>query len=702
MKHYLILIFALSFALFCACDMEQENLTDEESSEIDNSLTEEEINNGILTPEVLWKFNRIGSAHLSPGGESVIFTMTKYSVEKNTGRTHIYKIPTDGSEKQQLTSGENSCHSPQWIKNGESIAYLSADTTGNQLWVMDADGETAEIRSRVKGGINHFSISPDGEKLLYCKDVKMNDLATDKYPDLPEANVHIATDLMYRHWDHWDDGTRSHIFVADLGEELTEEGKDIMEGENYDAPMSPYFDFSEIAWSPDSKKIAYTCKKMNGVEYSVSTDSDIYLYDCDSGETENLSAPNPGYDKHPVFSNDGEKLAWEQMKEPRYESDRARLVVYNFEDKSLTNYTKKFDESVSSINWSDDNKKIYFISGTEATYQVYCISLESGLITQLTSGRHNYNGLEVQGDQMLASKMAMDMATELFLLDNEGQSKQLTRVNKHIYDNIEMGKVRKEWVETTDGKQMLVWEILPPGFDETKEYPAILYCQGGPQSAVSQFFSYRWNFEIMSAAGYVVIAPNRRGLPTFGTEWNEQISGDYPGQNMKDYFSAVDAFKTKDYIDADNIGAVGASYGGFSVYWLAGHHEGRFSAFISHCGMFNLESMYNATEEYWFVNKDFGGAYWEKDNDIAQRTYANSPHKFVDKWDTPIMMITGENDFRIPYTESLQAFNAAQLNDVPSKLLVFPEASHFVLQPQDAVLWQREFKGWLDKWLKDQ
>ncbi len=699
MKKSLTIISVLALAFFVGCMPE----TQEESSaeSIDNSLTQEEKDGGILTPEILWKFNRIGAAHLSPDGTEVLYTMTKYSVEKNTGRTHIYKVPVDGGDPVQLTSGEASCHTPEWLNGGKQIAYLSADDTGTQLWSMDADGENAKKRTEIEGGVNYVDVAPGGEKILFCQDVKMNELAEDKYPNLPEANVHIATDLMYRHWDHWDDGTRSHIFVAPFGDELITEGKDIMEGENYDAPLSPYFDYSEIAWSPDAKHIAYTCKKMNGVDYSISTDSDIYLYTCESGETENISAPNPGYDKHPVFSHDGSKLAWEQMKKPRYESDRTRLVVYDMTSGELTNYTEDFDQNVSSINWSDDDETIFFISGIEATYQIYKIRLANGMITQLTEGRHNYGGLDVQGETLLAGKTAMDMAKELYALTDEGKATQLTNVNAHIYDAIDMGEVRKEWVETTDGKEMLVWEYLPPNFDPNKEYPAILYCQGGPQSAVSQFFSYRWNFAIMAANGYVVIAPNRRGLPSFGSQWNEQISGDYPGQNIKDYLSATDAFKTKAYIDEENIGAVGASYGGYSVYYLAGHHEGRFSAFISHCGMFNLESMYNSTEEYWFVNKDFGGAYWEEDNKVAQRTYANSPHKFVDKWDTPIMMITGEYDFRIPYTESLQAFNAAQLHDVPSKLLVFPEESHFVLQPQNAVLWQHEFKGWLDKWLKN-
>ena len=699
MKHiWKIALFLPLLSLLSCGDNSENQSKNEEALVIDNSLTEAEKTGGILTPEILWKFNRIGSASLSPDGSTVVLTVTKYSLEANKGQTHIYIVPVKGGEMTQLTDGNTSCYNPEWIENGKRIAYLTADENGTQVWTMTTEGKDAKKITEIEGGINYFDMAPNGEKILWCADVKLEDNIQDIYPDLPKANVHMTDKLMYRHWNHWEDDSYSHIFVAKTGDLITE-GKDIMEGEKYDAPLSPYFDFSEINWSPSSDMIAYTCKKMSRNEYAVSTDSDIYLYHCENGETENISAPNPGYDKYPVFSNDGSKIAWEQMKIAGYESDRTRLVVYDLNEKKQNNLTEDFDQSVSSVNWSDNDDEIYFISGINATYQIYKINLKSNEIKQITDGWHNYNSIEIQGDKILANRMSMSQASELYLHEPAVET-QITHVNQFIYDDIKMGDVRQEWVETTDGKQMLVWLILPPDFDENKEYPAILYCQGGPQSAVSQFFSYRWNFQIMAANGYVVIAPNRRGLPTFGSEWNEQISGDYGGQNMKDYLSATDAMSAKPFIDENRIGAVGASYGGFSVYWLAGHHEGRFKAFISHCGMFNLESQFNGTEEYFFVNHDLGGAYWEKDNEIAQHSYANSPHRFVDKWDTPILIITGEHDFRIPYTESLQAFNAAQLNGVESKLLVFPEETHFVLKPQNAVLWQREFKNWLDTYLK--
>lgn len=702
MKMKNIWIFTLIIPLFMmvSCDKQLPSNIDEEALVIDNSLTNEEIEGGILTPEILWKFNRIGGAVLSPDGENVVFSMTKYSLLENKGQTHLYTIPAVGGEYTQVTEGNASCYNPEWIENGSKIAFLTADEDGTQMWSMNPDGTNLVKRTKIEGGINYFDVSPDGSKILWCQDVKMDKNATDVYPDLPKTNVHMTTSMMFRHWNHWEDGSYSHIVYSNFSKEVIESGNDIMKDEAFDAPLSPYFDFSEISWSPKAKYIAYTCKKMKSVEYATSTNSEIYLYNCENEKTENISAPNPGYDKYPVFSNNGQKIAWQQMKIAGYESDRSRLVIYDIASKKTENVTEDFDHSVTSVNWNSDDSEIYFITGFNATYQVCKINLDTKSITTLTEGWHNYNSIELVNGKMLATRMSMSMAVELFVLNLDGEDNQLTHANKFIYDNIEMGEVREEWVETTDGKKMLVWLILPPNFDESKKYPAILYCQGGPQSAVSQFFSYRWNFQIMAANGYVVIAPNRRGLPSFGSEWNEQISGDYGGQNMKDYFSATDTMAAKPFIDEDRIGAVGASYGGFSVYWLAGHHEKRFKAFISHCGMFNLESQYNGTEEFFFVNHDLGGAYWEKDNKIAQKSYANSPHNFVDKWDTPILIISGENDFRIPYTESVQAFNAAQLNGVPSKLLIFPEECHFVLQPQNAVLWQREFKGWLDKWLK--
>jgi len=465
--------------------------------------------------------------------------------------------------------------------------------------------------------------------------------------------------------------------------------------------MSPYFDQSEISWSPDGKIIAYTCKKLTGKEYTLSTNSDIYLYNLELGETQNITEGMPGYDKYPVFSPDGKKIAFRSMETPGYESDKDRLFLYDLTTGEKEYLTENFDESVSSLKWDKEGSSIYFISGIKATFQMYTIDVETKETEQITHGVHNYNSLSLSGEYLVGEKMSMSMATEIFSIDKKtGEEKQFTFTNRHIYNDIEMGKVEERWIKTTDNKEMLVWIIYPPEFDPGKKYPAILYCQGGPHGAVSQFFSFRWNFQIMAAHDYIIVAPNRRGLPTFGTEWNNQISGDYGGQNMKDYLSAIDAMKKEPFIDEDRLGAVGASYGGFSVFWLAGHHEKRFKVFISHCGIYNFESMYGATEESFFVNYDLGGAYWEKENQTAQKSYATSPHKFVQNWDTPILIITGANDFRIPYTESLQAFNASQLQGIPSRLLFFPEETHFVLKPQNSILWQREFFGWLDKYLK--
>jgi dipeptidyl aminopeptidase/acylaminoacyl peptidase len=698
---YLFLIVAV---VFVSCKPEAEVKPEEIFAMPDVSLSDEEIANGILTPEILWKFGRISDPQLSPDGNTIIYNITYYSVDENKGYTHVFSIPMEGGEPKQLTIGNYSCFNPRWINNGDQIAFLSSETDTVQLWTMKADGSEKTQISNLDISINAFKIAPDNTKVLIISDVKLDQTPTEIYTDLPKANVIIADDLMYRHWNNWHDYAYSHIFVADFDGKSVGNPVDIMQGERWDAPMSPYFDDSEICWSPDSKKIAYTCKKMTGKQYALSTDSDIFIYDLESETTNNITQGMLGYDKYPVFSPDSKMIAWSSMETPGYEADKTRLFIMDFETGSKTYLTEDFDFGVSNIIWpaeEGNTDNIYFISDINATQQIFGINVKTREIVQFTEGAHDIFSMQYHQNKFIAQKMSISMATELFEVEKSGEQRQLSFTNKHIYDNIEMGRVIEKWVPTTDGKQMLVWLILPPKFDATKEYPAILYCQGGPQSAVSQFFSYRWNFQIMAANGYVVIAPNRRGLPGFGTEWNAQISGDYGGQNMKDYMSAVNAFKGEPYIDEDRIGAVGASYGGFSVFWLAGHNEDNtFKAFISHCGMFNLESQYAATEEMFFVNHDLGGAYWEKENKIAQKSYENSPHNFVDKWNAPILIITGGYDFRIPYTESLQAFNAAQLNGVESKLLVFPEETHFVLKPQNSILWQREFKAWLDKYLK--
>lgn len=507
----------------------------------------------------------------------------------------------------------------------------------------------------------------------------------------------VITDLMYRHWDSWTDYKHSHIFIASYQNGKISQVKDIMKDEPYDSPMAPYYESEEIAWAPDGKSIAYTCKKMTGKAYALSTNSDIFLYNLETGKTINLTFGMEGYDRFPVFSPDSKKIAWQSMATPGYESDKDRLMIVDLTNGAVKDITSSFDESVSNIIWNEDGNSIYFISGIKATFQVYNVDLHSGNIKKLTDGWHDYTSLKRSNGAMIGERMSFSMATEIFRISDSGKEQQLTFTNKNIYETIKLGSIRERWIKTTDGKQMLVWIILPPDFDSTKRYPAILYCQGGPQSAVSQFFSYRWNLQLMAAQGYIIIAPNRRGLPTFGSEWNDQIAGDYGGQNIKDYLNAVDELKKEPYIDPNRLGAVGASDGGFSVFYLAGNHHKRFKVFIAHCGMFNLESQYAETEEVFFTNHDLGGPYW---NVPRPKSYDFSPHRFVQNWDTPIMIVTGANDFRIPFTEGLQAFNVAQLKGIPSKLLFFPDESHWVLKPQNSLLWHREFYGWLNKWLK--
>lgn len=693
-----ILVFLV---ILCSCSSNNQKEKQGLEPVFSSELTAEEIEGGRMTAEILWKFGRVHEAQVSPDGKNILYGLTRYDPPTNKSNTDIYRIPVEGGAPIQITSFKGHESNYRWHPSGNKIGFLSEEGGTVQIWEVAMDTETPKQISNIKDGINGFEYSPTGEKVFYIKNVKLDKTPNDLYPDLPLVNVRIINNLMYRHWNAWHDYAYSHIFVADYSDGNIQEGKDIMEGETFDSPLSPYFDQSEISWSPDGKFIAYTCKKLTGKEYTLNTNSDIYLFNLESGETQNITEGMPGYDKYPVFSPDGKKIAFQSMETPGYESDKDRLFLYDLTTGEKEYLTENFDESVSSMKWDKEGSSIYFISGIRATFQMYKIDVETKETEQITHGVHNYNSLSLSGEYLVGEKMSMSMATEIFSVDKKtGEEKQLTFTNRYIYDHIEMGKVEKRWIKTTDNKEMLVWIIYPPEFDPGKKYPAILYCQGGPHGAVSQFFSFRWNFQIMAAHDYIIVAPNRRGLPTFGTEWNNQISGDYGGQNMKDYLSAIDAMKKEPFIDEDRLGAVGASYGGFSVFWLAGHHEKRFKVFISHCGIYNFESMYGATEESFFVNYDLGGAYWEKENQTAQKSYATSPHKFVQNWDTPILIITGANDFRIPYTESLQAFNAAQLQGIPSRLLFFPEETHFVLKPQNSILWQREFFCWLDKYLK--
>jgi dipeptidyl aminopeptidase/acylaminoacyl peptidase len=652
-----------------------------------------------MTPETLWQFGRLGDVQVSPDGNSVLYGVTYFDIQENKGTRDLWIIPAAGGDPVNITNSAVSESSARWRPDGQRIGFLKAVDGNSQLFEMDPDGSNLRQVTSIDGGITGFGYAPDMQHIHFTKRVKVSKaLAKDHHPDLEKANAYIADDLMYRHWDKWNDGTYSHVFVASYADGTVGVAKDIMEGEPWDSPLPPFGGSSQIAWSADGKSLAYVSKKLTGKEWTLSTNSDIYLYHLDSGETENLTPFNEGYDKNPVFSPDGRYMAWESMATPGFESDKSRIMVMDLENRNNLNYSTGFDQSSSGFAWSADSQTLYFVSGIHATYQLYSLSLNSGEIIQITEGHHNYQSVAIAGDHLIAERMSISMPTEIFRVHPaNGAQEQISFVNGEILARTTMGRVEERWVTTTDDKQMLVWVIYPPNFDPGKKYPALLYCGGGPQSAVSQFFSYRWNFQIMAAHDYIVVAPNRRGLPTFGQEWNDQISLDYGGQNMKDYLSAIDAVKTEPFVDENRLGAIGASYGGYSVFWLAGNHDGRFSAFISHCGLFNLESWYAATEEMFFANHDIGGAYWDEPR---PHSYDFSPHLHVHKWDTPMMVIHGAKDYRVPYGEGLQAFNVAQLQGVPSRLLLFPEENHWVLSAQNGILWQREFFKWLDEWLK--
>ena len=679
-----------------------------EPLQIDNALTAEEIAAARLTPEVMWKMGRVGSHALSPDGKTLLYTLTRYNMAENRGVTVIVARNLATGEERELTDLTANAVSPSWSGDGNHIWYATNRGGDMQLWRMDADGSAQTQISKIAGGIEGFGVSPDESHIYYTQYVHAKDVnSADIHKDMDKSKARIYDDLMVRHWDYWDSGKYLHIFVAELSGEGVGEGVDIIGKESaWDAPLAPFFDHAEIAWSPDGKVLAYTCKPLVGTEYAVSTDSDIFLYNLESGATLNLckqsdAYPFVGYDKYPVWSPSGKQIAFRSQERAGNEADKERLMVCDLASGEIKYLTAEFDYHATNVVWADE-ETLYFISPIEATHQICRVAVDGkSAVEVITRGDHDINSFEIVSGKCVGSLMTISMASELFEFNLEnGEKKQITDVNNFVYSNIKLGEVQKRWVKTTDGKRMLVWVILPPEFDENKKYPALLYCQGGPQSVVSQFWSYRWNFQLMAAQGYIVVAPNRRGLPSFGQEWLDQISGDYSGQNIRDYLSAIDDVAKEKWCDKERLGCVGASYGGYSTFYLAGHHQKRFKAFIAHCGIFNFESMYGHTEELFFVNNDYGGSYWDKSNKVAMRSYANSPHKAVDKWDTPIMIITGERDYRIPYTQSLEAFTAARLRGIPSRLVSFENEAHQVFKPQNSLVWNREFFGWLDKYLK--
>lgn len=660
------------------------------------------IKDGRMTPEALWAMGRIGGMNVSPDGKRVVYTVAYYSVPENKSNREVFVMNADGSDNKQITKTGFAENEAVWIKGGTKIAFLCNESGSSQLWEMNPDGTDRKRLSDYDKDIEGFAFSPDEKKVLFISQVKTVNSTADKYPDLDKATGVIITDLMYKHWDEWVT-TVPHPFVADFDGESISNPVDVMEGELFESPMKPFGGIEQLAWNTTSDKIAYTSRKKTGKEYAISTNSDIYVYDLNTKQTTNITEENKGYDMNPTYSPDGKSIAWLSMERDGYEADQNRLMVMNLETGEKTFVSKDFDSNVDSYCWSADCERIYFTGVWHGESQVYQIDLANGnKITPLTEGMYDYASVALLGDKLIAQRHSMSMGDEIYSIDLTGDHTvtQLTFENKHIYDQLTMGKVEERWMKTTDGKQMLTWVIYPPQFDPNKKYPTLLFCEGGPQSPVSQFWSYRWNFQIMAANDYIIVAPNRRGLPGFGLEWNEAVSGDYGGQCMKDYFTAIDEVAKEPYVNKDRLGCVGASFGGFSVYWLAGHHDKRFKAFIAHDGIFNMEMQYLETEEMWFANWDMGGAYWEKQNATAQRTFANSPHKFVDKWDTPILCIHGEKDYRILANQGMAAFNAAVLRGVPAELLIYPDENHWVLKPQNGVLWQRTFFEWLDMWLK--
>ena len=672
------------------------------------------IEGGLMTPEALWAMGRIGDVAVSPDAKKIVYGVSYYSVEQNKSHHTLDIMDAKGENNIKLTTTASNETSPAWIKGGSKIAYISNASGSSQVWEMNPDGTERRQLTNDNSDIEGFLFSPDETKVILVKRVKIKPTTADVHPDLPLAKGFVVDELMYKHWDEWITDA-PHPFIADFDGNSINEGKDMLEGTAYDCPNRPFSGTEQFAWSNDSKKIAYSCIKKTGKEYTVSTDTDIYLYDMVSGETSNLckldaDRSNYGYDTTPMFSPDGKNIAWLSMKRDGYESDQNRLCIMELatgKQKYITGMPDEkgftaFDSNVDSYCWAPDSKSLYFTGTWHGTTQVYNITLK-GKLTKMTDGDYDYQTVRMIGKDLLLTRVSMSAPADIYTMKAKAgaEVKQLTNENKHIFDQIAIGKIEARWCKTADGKDLHSWVAFPPHFDPAKKYPTLLFCEGGPQTPVSQFWSFRWNLQIMAANGYIVIAPNRRGLPGFGLAWNEEISTNYGGNCMSDLLTAIDNISKEPYVDTERLGCVGASFGGYSAMWLAGHHEKRFKAFIAHDGFFNMEQQFYETEESWFTNWDLGGAPYESKEEV-KRSYANSPHKFVDKWDTPILLIHGDRDYRILSSQSMAAFNAARLRGVPAKLLLFPDENHWVLKPQNGILWQRTFFGWLDQWLKKQ
>ena len=612
-----------------------------------------------MSPELLWKLGRATALGISKDGKNIVYKVTTPSVEENKSDSKFYTIPING-------------------------------------------GFSTEVKD-TKGLLKDKNSSPDGKYVVYDEEVKIDKVhGKDFYPELEKSNVQIYNGLDYRHWDKWNEGKFNHVFYKENKEGAV--GIDILKDENFDSPQKPFGGDEDYIWSPDSKSILYVCKKKSGTAYAISTNTDIYEYNLETGKTTNRTEGNLGYDTNPAFSPTG-NLTWLQMKRDGYEADKNDIIV-SFKGMNI-NLTANWDGTVESFLWSPDGKKVYFQAPIDGTLQLFEVDFPGltkklPVVTQLTNGDFDVSGLVgLSGENIILIRTDMNHAAEIYSFNLMKKTwLQLTKINDEIYSKLSLSKTERRYVTTTDGKKMLVWVVLPPNFDASKKYPTLLYCQGGPQSALTQFYSFRWNLSLVAAQGYIVVAPNRRGMPGHGVAWNEQISKDWGGQVMDDYLSAIDDVAKENYVDKSRLGCVGASYGGYSAFYLAGIHNNRFKTFIAHDGVFNTQSMFGTTEEVFFNYWDFGGAYWEKDNAVAQKTYTTfNPINYVDKWNTPILIIQGGNDFRVPIGQSQEAFQAAQMRGIKSRLVYFPEENHWVLKPQNALVWQREFFKWLKETL---
>lgn len=662
---------------------------------------------GIFDIDALEALGRVSEPRVSPDGKRVLFGVSYESVPQNKSNRDLYVMNIDGTGVTRITKTAQSENSAVWIDNGTRIAFVYAEKgTSPQLWVMNADGTERHAATNIEGGIEGFLFSPDQSKVVLISTVKYNRTAADIYPDLSKATGRVIDDLMYKHWDTWVTEI-PHPFIGSFDGQTVTDLKDIMEGEPYEAPMRPFGGVESFAWSPDSKILVYTSRKKTGMEYALSTNSDLYAYNLTTETTTNLTEGMMGYDTNPAFSPDGRYMAWLSMERDGYEADKNRLFIRDNATGQKTDLTSDWDYTIEEFAWNPNGKNIWFIAYHQGVAPIFNMEVATHKVTTVAEGLYDYTTLApVDNKTIVTMRHSMLRPNEIYRIGPKTkkgvkEDVALTDINGDIFAQLTMPTIEAKKVPTTDGKEMLTWVIYPPKFDASHKYPAILYCQGGPQSAVSQFWSYRWNFALMASNGYIMIAPNRRGVPGFGTEWEEQISKDYPGQNMRDYLSAVDYMKANEpAIDPARIGATGASYGGFSVYWLAGNHDKRFAALLAHAGIFNTEAQYLETEEMWFANWDMGGAFWDKDNAIAQRTFATSPHRFVDRWDTPIMISHGEKDYRILASQGMAAFNAAKMRGIPAEMVIFPDENHWILKPQNAVMWQRLFFRWFDRWLK--